>query len=93
LNAARQRKKVSRSRPHPALFYRRAFDGGEATICGTLFSRKAGKPGGAMGGGSRIPTALKNGVGRRRRFVTLIRSISASGSAALAFSCIRDKIN
>ena len=27
-------------RPHPALFYRRAFDGGEATILVTLFSRE-----------------------------------------------------
>jgi hypothetical protein len=26
----------------PAPFYRRAFDGGEATICGTLFSREPG---------------------------------------------------
>lgn len=28
------------SRPHPASFYRCAFDGGEATIYGTLFSRE-----------------------------------------------------
>ncbi|HEV2174560.1 MAG TPA: hypothetical protein VGR71_13380 [Nitrospira sp.] len=39
MNAAHSGRRSAASRPHPALFYRRAFDGGEATI-GTLLLRE-----------------------------------------------------
>jgi hypothetical protein len=40
MNAAHSGRRSAASRPHPALFYRRAFDAGEATISRTAFLEK-----------------------------------------------------